>query len=101
MKILKILIFNDNLEFIEKKYIKEFRVREEYIIEQCILRYSTNDPCIIYRTVVINSTHIMLDNFFRELSKNKKGKINIEELPNNVICAIEIPENAMFLEASV
>ncbi|WP_066717098.1 hypothetical protein [Clostridium sp. Marseille-P299] len=101
MKILKILFYNDQLEFIEKKYIKEFKVNEEYIIEQCILRYSTNEPCIIYRTLVINSTHIMLDDYFRDISKSKRDKIEIRELPYNVFYAIEFPDNAMFLEVSI
>lgn len=100
MKILKILLYNKKSEIVDMKYVKELKICEEYILKQCKLKYATDEPCIIYRTLVINAAHIMLDDYFRELLKRKENKIEISNLPQNISYTIEFPANVSFLEVT-
>ncbi len=83
---------------ISKKIIREFEVKESYIIEDSIERYSTNEPCIIYRTCIINSVYIQLDDLFRKLLNDNISKIKKEELGLSILNAVEIPEEVDWIE---
>lgn len=96
-KILNIELCDENQKIIDKRIVKEFEIREDYIINQSISRFSTDEPCIIYRTCIINSVLIKLEEFFRNQIKNNIYRIDIKCLPSYLSDAIYLSENVQML----
>jgi hypothetical protein len=91
---LKIEIFDNNDNRLCLLDIKQFEINDDYIIKESELKYGTSDPCIIYRTCIINMLHIKLDDYIRLFNNNC---VLISDLPVEILSGLKLPINAYTL----
>lgn len=92
-KVLKIGLFNTDENVLDELYIKDFNVKEDFIINKSITKYNTDEPCIIYRTCIINEVYLKLDEYFRsELNRGVK-EIKVRDFPSYLIDSLDLPYN--------
>jgi hypothetical protein len=97
MNTLYIKLYDINNNLIENKYVKDFEINEDYIIKQSSSRFFTDEPCIIYRTCIINLALINLEEYLRSQIKKNNLYIRVLDLPENIIEMINIYKNVYVL----
>ena len=82
------ILLNEQDCVLGMKKAVELEFNEEYVISVSKQKYGTDEPCIIYRTCIVNEVISQLDDFVLRCKSEKKDVINIEELPDEIMRAI-------------
>lgn len=75
----------------KKMSMLKLPIKEEKIIKESTKLYDEADPCIIYRTIVINRVGLNLLNKFKELDIKDKV-LSLEELESLTDGILDMPE---------
>ena len=91
------ICYNRKNEEVSKTNLIKLPLKEEFIIEKSKELYSEDEPCIIYRTAIINKTGLEL---LRQLETSDKVnvKLTLEELNELIGNILNLPNDVEYVE---
>ena len=95
-KLLHVIFLSNDKKTLDKLYFTDIVPTEAYIIDTSVERFSTDEPCIIYRINIIKNFQLAFYDYAFSLKKTGINEVLIDDIPVN-LAAIDTPENAVFI----
>ena len=73
-------------------------LNENYIIKQSIDKYGTDEPCIIYRTCLLDDKIFLLREYIQSMHNKGIDLIKKADIPDEVFNGIELIDQYAFLK---
>lgn len=91
-----IALYGENDEKVLERNLLKLPLKEDYIINKSKELYSEEEPCIIYRTAIINKTGLEMLKIVEEKNMVNK-KIEYREFKELFGDILDVPEEIFFI----
>ena len=91
-----IVLYNENNKKILEENLLKLPLKEDYIISKSKELYSEEEPCIIYRTAIINKTGLEMLKIIEEKNMFNE-KIEYREFKKLFGDVLDVPEEILFI----
>ena len=91
-----IVLYNKNNKKILEENLLKLPLKEDYIISKSKELYSEEEPCIIYRTAIINKTGLEMLKIIEEKNMFNE-KIEYREFKKLFGDVLDVPEEILFI----
>ena len=91
------ILYNDNKKVIKEVNLLKLPIKEKEIIKQSKEIYSESEPCIIYRTAIINRIGFELISNYQE-GKLSNKLYSLEELKGIIGDILDLPDKVKYIK---